>query len=253
MKWAYGVTTVPVRRDTLLPGTLASLARAGFDAPRLFVDGCDDPAEYRGFGLPVTVRPNPPLRVHGNWVLALYELYLREPAATKFAIFQDDILACHNLRAYLDRCPYPDGPVNPKLKAAPGYWNLYTAPSNQELARSEGWYESNQCGKGALALVFSREAVITLLSARHLVERPQDIHRGWRAVDGGIVDSMRKAGWKEYVHNPGLVVHTGKVSSINKDRRAVVTDSTHTPYVWDAYYDRTSFRGESWDALSLVK
>src|SRR5579872_2050280 len=31
LAWAYGVTTVPARRDTLLPRTLASLRQAGFE------------------------------------------------------------------------------------------------------------------------------------------------------------------------------------------------------------------------------
>ena len=42
MKWAYGITTVPSRRENLFERTLQSLAVAGFDNPRLFVDGVDD-------------------------------------------------------------------------------------------------------------------------------------------------------------------------------------------------------------------
>ena len=42
-RWAYGVTTVPSRRDNLLPITLGSLRKAGFDKPRLARDAMDAP------------------------------------------------------------------------------------------------------------------------------------------------------------------------------------------------------------------
>jgi len=256
--WAYGVTTVPLRRDNLLVRTLASLRAAGFDRPRLFVDGDNDPQSWqREFGLEVTCRM-PALRVHGNWVLSLYELFVRDPTAERFALFQDDLVTCCNLRSYLERCTYPDGPVNPKQR--PGYWNLYSSPANQDLApavgqtsrRMIGWYPSNQFGRGAVALVFSREGVLTLLSGRHLVERPMDSGRGWRAVDGGIVDTMRKAGWIEYVHHPSLVLHTGRTSTFDRRRNATGPDSQCRPYIWPEDYERTTFRGEDFDALKLL-
>lgn len=53
-RWSYGVTTVTERRDTLLPQTLASLKAAGWDNPRLFVDGVNGGFDH--FGLPVTYR-----------------------------------------------------------------------------------------------------------------------------------------------------------------------------------------------------
>lgn len=118
IKWQYGITTVPRRRDDELPRTLHSLALAGFDKPRLFVDGCDDTRSWMNeFGLEVTPR-HPPVKAYGNWLLALAELFIRDPAADRYAIFQDDIIASKNLRKYLDRCTYP----------VRGYWNLYTLP-----------------------------------------------------------------------------------------------------------------------------
>jgi len=235
-KWAYGVTTVPSRRETLLPRTLASLVKAGFSTPRLFVDGENNIGWWeRNFpGHPITCR-NPAIRTHGNWVLSLYEIYLRDPSADMYAMFQDDLVTYPNLKTYLERVPYPDK----------SYLNLYTFPKNQvafprigQTSRfSEGWYLSNQRGLGAVALVFSRQAVTTLLSQAHLVDRVQNLERGWRAVDGGIVDSFRKAGWKEYVHNPSLVQHTGLVSSM-RNRSHPLADS---------------FRGEDFDALELLK
>ena len=119
MNWAYGVTTVPRRRDDLLPRTLASLRAAGWDSPRLFVDGDDDTVSWsREFGLPVTAR-KPLVRVTGNWLLGMVELYVRDPHADRYAIFQDDVVFCRNARAYLDSVPAPER----------GYMNLHVSKS----------------------------------------------------------------------------------------------------------------------------
>ena len=226
-KWAYGVTTVPSRRDNLLPRTLSSLRRAGFGEPRLFVDGDKDAISWeREFMLGVTAR-FPAVRTHCNWVLSAYELFARNPSADKYAIFQDDFVTYRNLRAYLDRCKYPER----------AYFNLYTFPSNQEIAKGNGWNRSNQLGKGAVALVFTKTGLLTLLGNRHMLERPLDQSRGHKAVDGGIVTAMRKEGWSEFVHNPSLVQHTGTVSSMG---------SRPQPQA-------ASFRGEQFDAMELLK
>lgn len=229
MSWTYGITTVPGRARELFPRTLDSLAKSGFDKPRLFIDGAKDGRDYEKYGLEITTRwPN--LRTAGNWVLSLYELYIRNPECDRYAIFQDDFVTGLNLRQYLDCCNYPDK----------GYWNLYTFPVNQNLCPEkktyQGWYPSDQFGKGAVALVFNREAVCTLLSQRMLVDRPQDPKRGHKAIDGGIADSMKKIGWLEYTHNPSLVQHTGSVSSMGNPRHPTAS----------------SFQGEDFDLMSLV-
>ena len=93
----------------------------------------------------------------GNWVTALWALYTSDAEADRYAIFQDDCVAVRNLRQYLEACEYPET----------GYWNLYTFPENERNKR--GWYLSNQCGKGAVGLVFSSLAVRTLLASQHMV------------------------------------------------------------------------------------
>lgn len=221
-KWATGVTTVSERFDRLLPRTLASLRAAGFDKLRLFIDGVGnlppDLGEYE------VTRRVPRIRTAANWVLSAYELYLREPNADRYAIFQDDFVTYPNLRQYLEKCDYPKK----------GYLNLYTFPENEKP--QTGWYLSNQLGKGAVALIFDNETLRLLLSQRYLVDRPLDIHRGHRAIDGGIIDAMKKAGCREYVHNPSLVQHTGIKSSMGNRTQELAT----------------TFRGESFDALSLL-
>lgn len=240
MKWAYGVTTVPERRDTLLEATLISLRMAGFDEPHLFVDGENNSLYWhRQFNLPTTCRW-PRVRTVGNWVLGIYELYQLEPHADRYAMFQDDFVTYRNLRQYLEACPYISGT----------YLNLYTFSSNHAHCpyvnfkptdpgpRCTGWYKSNQLGRGAVALIFDRAALLSLLKASSLVDKPMHPTRGWRSVDGGIQTALVVgAKYKELVHNPSLVQHTGKVSSMgNKE---------HKQAEW--------FMGEGYDALELLK
>ena len=234
MHWSYGVTTVPKRLDTLLPRTLESLSAAGFPEPRLFVDGEVSSAVhiiYQHFGLEVTNR-YPAVRTYGNWVLALWELYIREPEADRYAIFQDDLIIYSNLRTYLEQCKYPK---------KDGYWNLYTYPINQKPPPSEdyqGWHESNQNGRGAVALVFNRPTVTDLFAQQPFIAHPQNSRRGHKSVDGTVVSSLKNAGRKEYIHSPTLVQHTGHLES---------TMGNH------GYRERPdTFRGESYDAMEML-
>ena len=217
-KWAYGVTTVPSRRDDLLSRTLQSLKAAGFDTPHLFVDGdkhSDGASWEREFNVSVTVRGGLPIKTYGNWLLSIYELYIRNPQANRFAIFQDDMVTYKNLLQYLEKCEYPPS----------GYWNLFTTGSNSfgELRKIKmaapadgftGWYRANQLGRGAVALIMNLKCLQTLLGTSHMIERPTHATRSTKAVDGAIVTALNKEGWSEYVHFPTLVDHIGEKSSM---------------------------------------
>jgi len=227
--WSYGVTTVPSRLNDLLPRTLASLAAAGFDQPRLFIDGAKDLRPYDKLGLEYT-NHNPPLRTFGKWFASAWELYVRCPTAHYYAVFQDDFVTYPFLKHYLESFPYPKD----------GYLNLYTFPEYQQSAPTSnyvGWFKTPQWGLGAVALVFNREVLCKILSQPHMINRPQDLHKGHKSVDGGIVTAANKAGLKEYAHLPSLVQHTGRVSSM-KNR---------------PHEQAPSFRGESFDARKLIK
>jgi len=223
MDWSYGVTTVPERIDNLLQRTLTSLANGGFKNPLIFIDGLQSPhpslVNYQ-----CTLR-YPNIRTFGNWFLGAWELYIRNPKAERYAIFQDDLVTYANLRDYLESCKYPQR----------GYLNLYTFPENTRTDRAR-WYESNQRGKGAVALVFDRETFQTLLSLRYLVDRVTDPNRGHKSIDGGFVTGLKRVGWKEYVHNPSLVQHTGMSSTMGNAQHPLAP----------------SFRGEDFDARKLI-
>ena len=244
MRWQYAITTVPSRRNDLFSRTFDSLRRAGFDRPHLFVDGDADGAswvkqfrEERGWAIEsVTVRERN-VRTAGHWVLSLYELWCRDPHADRYAIFQDDFVTYPHLRAYLEECPYPED----------GYWNLYTFPRNTpEVLRKkglpaperdyEGWYLSDQLGKGAVALVLDHTSVRELLRSEYLVDRFMDQGRGHKAIDGGIVEAFKMVGRREYVHAPSLVQHTG--------HRLSMGNATHQT--------SPTFRGEAFDARRLI-
>lgn len=234
MKWVYGVQTVSSRLHDSLPRTLESLKIAGFDKPRLFVDGCKNSEAStfeKRFNLEVTAR-YPAMRVNGNWVLSMAELYIRDPHCDVYAMFQDDIICCKNLRAYLDRCK----PIER------GYWNLYTAVPNYEHAKStvgskHGWFKSNQRGQGALALVIGKQSFLTLFKQPHMIEKPQDPHRGWRTVDGGIAESFNQLPHHfEWCHIPSLVQHQCVMSTIGNHPKK----------------SSPCFAGEDYDALRLL-
>lgn len=226
MKWAYGVTTVPSRRKTLLPRTLKSLSEAGFDDPHLFIDGEEDPIPWRGeFNLDATAH-HPKLGTVGNWVTALWVLHLLDPHADRYAIFQDDVSFCLGLREYLEATPWVERT----------YLNLYSSEYNEIIIAktSPGTWSSSfilnsggvddgrpigsvtdkwNCGKGALAIVLDGEGVLKMLSAKSVARKPRDREAGHWKLDGMIVNAMNRAGFKELIHSPSLCQHAGQSSS----------------------------------------
>lgn len=233
-RWSYGVTAVRERLDSTLPITLESLERAGFPEPRLFLDGELKRSTYKLSN--ELTQHCPKLGAYGNWVLALWELYVRKPNAERFALFQDDILLCKNVRQYLERCLYPRR----------GYWNLYTRNENIPASNRQGWQPSLQGGRGALALVFNRPSVTDLLAQQPFIAQPQDKDRGTRNVDGVVFYSMRNVQRKEYIHLPSLVQHNGPERSIRVNAQIDAAKNLN----WHQTLAST-FEGEQADAGSL--
>lgn len=250
LRWTYGITTVPARKDTYLKATMVSLALGGFPKPRLFVDGTNPQIEgaYRDeFPSSECTFRTPKLGCWGNCYASLLELYLRDPMADRYALFQDDMVCVKNLRRYLELIPYPNG--------GRAYLNLFTFRENEDViqgkqvgfheaceldtSRGGGMYHGKrqQAGRGALALVFTRDALQVVLSSTHTVRKCTGAgDRGWRFSDGGIVEAMNQGNYWEYIHSPSLVQHTGSVSSIGNNGRGKAL----------------SFPGEEVDALTLL-
>jgi len=240
LTWTVGVTTVTTRRHTTLPKTLESLKKGGFSEIRLFVDiPPNTKADYADINLDITFR-YPALGIHGNWILSLYELYLREPNVDRYAIFQDDIVTYKNLRQYLNRCKLRDNEC----------WNLYTFPPGYQTSpppvvnepgtgwcsqQGAGWYPSNQFGRSALGLVFPREGVVRILTHPHIVRKAQDTRRR-NTIDGAISEVIRDLKITELVHDPSLLNHIGEVSSVEHPK----------------YPACRTFLGEEFSALDLL-
>jgi hypothetical protein len=194
MNWSYGITTVPSRAKTLLPATITSLAEAGFGRPVLFVDGNGS----IDINLPVVTHPN--IGQLNNWITALHYLVITTKA-DRYALFEDDLVACRQLRQYLDKIP-----INRT------YLNLITHEDNRvETKDIPGWHVSNLLGRGAVGLVFDRATALLLTRDEMLTTYPSN---GGSKGDAAIARSLRSIGYKELVHFPSLVDHTGMESTI---------------------------------------
>jgi len=209
-RWAVGVTTAP-RLVPTLAECLASLANAGWNDPRLFVDGAAPvPAAFAG--LARTDR-NPQLGAWPSYYLALAELLMRDPHADAYLIAQDDALFAADLdvRKYLERVLWPG--------KTPGIVSLFCPrPYTQERP---GWYPFRGVWVwGAQAFVFSREAAQEFLADIEVVR-----HR-WIRDRNPLADIDWRIGqWAAarqrpiYYPTPSLVQHIGEVSSLWKGLR----------------------------------
>ena len=226
ISYACGITTVSSRvNNGLLQRTLDSLSKAGFDKPTIFIDG---PIE--GPVCPSQTSHSPSLGTFSNWYLGALELYIKNPKADRYLMFQDDMVTYLNLRDYLDSVDCPDD----------RYFNLYTFDGSKK--QDLGWSVTRNAGKGAVALMFSRHVLGKLLTSNLFINRTLDRVDNRKDpeknLDGAIVNILGHMNINEYVHMPSLVQHTGKVSSIGHN----VNQYTHA----------SSFLGEDHDAKQLI-
>lgn len=228
MRWSCGLTTVPERYASLQK-TAVSLAKAGFDDVLVGVDGCVEPRAYSGFPA-VTCR-----RLRGgnfaNWYLTACEVYLRDPFADAYAMFEDDLVLALGTRDYLEATMKPGG-----------YYNLFTSTS--EPAPTCGWFKTQQRGLGALALAFRRDEFVQLLRSPDTIFHANDTTptrggtiRGQWLVDAVVVTVLNRHGALEYCHSPSIAQHTGMASTLGNP----------------AGIRARKFAGEDFDMRSLLK
>ena len=210
--WAVGVTTAP-RRQPTLDKCLESLIAAGWNRPRLFIDGeVAIPEEYGR--LPSTHR-HPSIGAWPNYYLTLSELLEIEPSADAYLIVQDDVLfpAYTNTRAYVDSVLWPG--------TGPGLVSLYCCADY--TAPELGWSPWDDTWEyGALAFVFTRELATSFL-ADEQVRNYENRSAGERkaGIDTVIGDWARRLGIPVFRPTPSLVQHIGHVSAIWDTSRAV--------------------------------
>ncbi len=197
--WAVGVLTAPRKRPTL-EATLFDLKRAGFADVQLFAEpGADIPAGFQH--LPVT-RQGRALGVFGNTVTALSALYLSQPQAEAFALFQDDISVAEGLRAWCNRELWPSGQ---------GLVSLFTM--KEQSGTATGWQVA-QRGMfrtfGALGFIFRRDVLLAFLSDHRVWLHRQSRRHG---SDAAIGEWATRTGHGIAYHTPSLLQHRGETSA----------------------------------------
>jgi hypothetical protein len=274
-KWAVGITTVPSRTESY-KATITSLHKAGFDYSYLttFTDYHRNAWANWILGMyTLWIRHGGPSKCpncNDDIVNDVCWRSVQQPGdcdykqRTLFAMFQDDIIAVKNLRQYLEQMDWPTCTFQRQIWArqevaqSPGtYLNLYTFLQNEQVVAGEEsgkWYEGSQIsggnsqglqrGQGALGLVFDRDGIKKLLASPITVNKITDPKRGHKAIDGAVATVMNSVGYREMVHNPSLLRHTGILSAIRSQDAGEETDCPFAPDL--------TFPGEDFDALSLL-
>ena len=102
-KWAVGVTVAP-RKNPTFERCYESFLRAGF-TPHIFKEpGVSIDPRFFKYG--VTERAQR-LGAWKNWLTSLSELRKKNPEADAYALFQDDVVLCKNVRTYLEQELWP--------------------------------------------------------------------------------------------------------------------------------------------------
>ncbi|NND99486.1 MAG: hypothetical protein HKN47_19400 [Pirellulaceae bacterium] len=216
--WAVGVTTSPRRMPTLQQ-TVTSIRHAGWDTPVLFVDGdVNLSSDHQSSTTRLEIsRRDTPIGAFPNYVLSLWELYMRNPMADAYLMIQDDalLLGTPAMREYLEQILWPvEGPCIASLYC-----------STQYTQANAGWHRFQENWVwGAVAFVFSREAVKTFLTSPCLMEHrelPDD--QGLSKIDVLIGHFACAMQIPIFYPSPSLVQHIGTISTIWETARAVHT------------------------------
>ena len=233
--WACGVTTAPREKPTLTR-TLESIEKAGFPAPTIFSDD-------RGVACPLSYSERITQRAarlgaFPNFYCGLTELFMGNPTADYYAMFQDDVRLTENCRWYLDDVLSPSGNQVHSIYTSSRYSGDYCGSGllttnhliDNRYARwvfvTEGWDYV-----GALAFVFSQESINTFLTSPVAVQHRHSEY-GLRCVDsivGKVFKTVR-------AHYPSLAQHIGDTSTIhgadypNEGQRQAANFTESLPY-----------------------
>jgi Glycosyl transferase family 2 len=209
-EWAVGVTTAPRARLTL-GWCLDSLARAGWEDARLFVDG-DVEVPRRHARLPVT-RHETRLGAWPSYYLALVELLMRQPQADAYLMVQDDVVFYdrEDLRGYLEQALWG---VVPGSRRLPGAVSLFSPTGCRRSA--PGWHaETPPWTWGAQVFIFPPESLKRLAADPIvLAHRFQPGNAGLVDIPGVIGEWAHRCRLPIYCPSPSLAQHIGETSTI---------------------------------------
>ncbi|MCO6045294.1 hypothetical protein NG895_15390 [Aeoliella sp. ICT_H6.2] len=202
-RWSVGITTTP-RRQSTLEDCLDSLARAGWENPRLFLDGSARvPARYEH--LCATWREG---RV-GAWpafYLAMVEMILHDPNADAYMLLQDDVMAHdrESLREYLEQVLWPG--------YRPGLVSLFYTGHDT----TAGWHRADgNWDWGAQAFIFpagvARAFVTDVEMSRSMLAASGENHI---PIPELIFEWVMRRGIETWYAIPSLTQHIGNTSTI---------------------------------------
>lgn len=226
-QFAVGVVTA-ARPEYTLPGTLRSLAEAGFDELHVFAEPSaplEDIGEAIVIRRPETIArqlpqitPQPDGDDAGrfgcwqNALQSLADLLELKPDAQAVMLVQDDVTLAPGAREFLASDLWPADPV--------GLVSLYT-PSNQQRDDSVGCHRRGDWGRnGACCNVYPRHVVEQLLAhpiATNWQGRPRKADaEPWtiKADDSAIGSILRAMHLPAFSYVPSLVDHVAAQSSL---------------------------------------
>lgn len=204
-EWAVGITTSP-RRQSTLEACLDSVIRAGWEKPRIFVDG-NDRLPVRAQHLDVTSRESP-VGAWPAWYLALTELVLQQPAADAYLMLQDDVIFHdrESVREYLEQVLWPGD----RLGVLSLFYSGFDVTPGWRTYPLFAW----NCGAQALlfppaiakALLVDPDVMASCLAATTHVPIPE-LLRSW----------MARRHFEAWSASPSLTQHIGNTSTVWMD------------------------------------
>lgn len=182
MKWSIGITSAP-RPTSTLERTVESIRRSGWvDTP--IITSVDETAKG-------------PWR---NWMDTLELLVREQPKADIYAVFQDDVVLCRDLRRYAEATLWPEN--RKKIALCSPY-----CPTVHR-GRKRGWNRLNAgwhlCG--ALTWFIPPEG------ARRILKNLKGIEAHSR-IDARVGKWAQEAGKAIWYHTPSLAQHIGNRNS----------------------------------------
>jgi hypothetical protein len=225
--WAIGMTIAP-RKPPYHNKTLKSAKIAGFDNIHLYMDG-EVGVDEEFKDCPVTLR-DPPLGPWKNWITTLEELYQTHPDRDAYAIFQDDVSFCKNVREFAEKTLWANDERNMGVAS-------FYSPSHYERT-IPGWYKRD-IGinlRPALTFVFTPESLESVL--RYFKKNPWSRKAN---IDNAIGQWGRHTKRFPYFFSPSLCQHIGHKSIISPWKKIRGKRKSK------------KFVGEDFDAMEFLK
>lgn len=194
--WAIGVQTCN-RNENYLNHSLESVSRGGWDHLTIFADYESNISS----NYPINYRPYQ-FGDWSNWICGLFELYVLNPKANYFLMFEDDITCCKNLKTYLEW-------AIPRLGDF-GCLSLYTP--NRYKKEIDCWHDESDADwalVGGQAILFTRKSLKRFLSNEKILNYSELSNI---AKDRAIGIWAFKQETVLY-HTPSLVNHCGENST----------------------------------------